>query len=261
MKLTACDRDAGEMCSQDAAHSLCRPRLSVIIPAFNESARILPTLERTTDYLRQQSWRWEIIVVDDGSSDGTGEVVTEWARGMENARLISRPHFGKGWAVRAGMLEAAGEYCFMCDADLAMPIEWLGRFVERMDAGEDIVIGSREAPGARRFDEPWYRHFMGRAFNRAVRLIAVRGLDDTQCGFKCFRANAAAELFRLQRSKGMGFDVEILYLARKRGYEIEVLPIDWYHDITSKVRPVVDTLDMLKDAVLIRLRDISGMYR
>ena len=236
------------------------PLLSVIIPAFNEAGRIIPTLDKIAAYLEQQVFSWEVLVVDDGSVDGTSNLITGWAKDRNNVRLLTREHFGKGWAVKAGMLEAEGRYRFMCDADLAMPIQGVDAFLQRMESGADIVIGSREAEGAKRFDEPGYRHVMGRVFNRVVRLMAVRGIEDTQCGFKCFRANVASDLFRRQRIRGMGFDAEILYLARKKGYAIEEMPIDWYFQTVSKVRPVADTIDMFKDTVLIRLRDVLGRY-
>ena len=237
------------------------PLLSVVIPAFNESARIIGTLDELAGYLGGQEYTSEVLVVDDGSEDDTAELVRSWAEDRSSTFVISIPHAGKGWAVRAGMLAARGSYRFMCDADLAMPVHWIDAFVERMDAGLDVVIGSREAAGARRFDEPAYRHVMGRVFNRVVRLLAVRGFQDTQCGFKCFRSDVAEELFRLQRTRGMGFDVEILFLAIKKGFRIEEMPIDWYHQDVSKVRPGVDTIDMLKDTIVIRLRDITGRYR
>ena len=236
------------------------PLLSVVIPAFNESDRIVPTLDKIAVYLERQTFSWEVLVVDDGSVDNTSDLVTRWAGDRENVRLLAREHFGKGWAVRAGMLEAKGRFRFMCDADLAMPIEWVDAFLQRMEAGVGIVIGSREAEGARRYDEPGYRHIMGRVFNRVVRLMAVKGIEDTQCGFKCFREDAASDLFRRQRIRGMGFDAEILYLAQKKGYTIEEMPVDWYFQTVSKVRPVADTIDMFKDTVLIRLRDIFGRY-
>ena len=236
------------------------PLLSVVIPAFNESARIVATLDALAQYLGGQEYKSEVLVVDDGSVDGTADLVLQWAADRSDTFVISIPHAGKGWAVRAGMLAARGSYRFMCDADLAMPVHWIGAFVERMEAGLDVVIGSREAVGARRFDEPAYRHMMGRVFNRVVRVMAVRGFQDTQCGFKCFRAEAAEQLFRLQRTKGMGFDVEILFLAVKRGINIEEMPIDWYHQDISKVRPGADTIDMLKDTIVIRLRDLARKY-
>ena len=237
-----------------------QPLLSVVIPAFNESARIVATLDELAGYLEAQEYDSEVIVVDDGSMDDTADLVRRWASDRSDTFLVRIPHAGKGWAVRAGMLVARGDYRFMCDADLAMPVHWIGAFLERMDAGLDIVIGSREAAGARRFDEPAYRHLMGRVFNRVVRLLTVSGFQDTQCGFKCFRAEAADELFRLQRTKGMGFDVEILFLAVKKGFSIEEMPIDWYHQAISKVRPGADTIDMLKDTIVIRLRDITRRY-
>lgn len=236
------------------------PLLSVVIPAFNESARIIGTLDELAEYLGGQEYTSEVLVVDDGSEDDTAKLVRSWAEDRSSTFVISIPHAGKGWAVRAGMLAARGSYRFMCDADLAMPVHWIDAFVERMDAGLDVVIGSREAAGARRFDEPAYRHVMGRVFNRVVRLLAVRGFQDTQCGFKCFRSDVAEELFRLQRTRGMGFDVEILFLAIKKGFRIEEMPIDWYHQDVSKVRPGVDTIDMLKDTIVIRLRDLTRKY-
>jgi len=236
------------------------PLLSVVIPAFNESARIIGTLDELARYLDEQTYTTEILVVDDGSVDGTADMVREWATDRPDTFVIGIPHAGKGWAVRAGMLAARGSYRFMCDADLAMPVHWIGEFLERMEVGLDIVIGSREASGARRFDEPAYRHLMGRVFNRVVRLLAVRGFQDTQCGFKCFRAEVADHLFRLQRTRGMGFDVEILFLAVKRGFTIEEMPIDWYHQEISKVRPGADTIDMLKDTIVVRLRDLARKY-
>ena len=138
-----------------------RPHLSVIIPAFNESERIVSTLNETVAYLSAQTYSWEILVVDDGSADDTAGLVSRAAQDNDGIRLLHREHFGKGWAVRAGMMEARGRYRFMCDADLAMPIEWLDRFMEKMDAGVDVVIGSREIAGARRLNEPPYRHVMG----------------------------------------------------------------------------------------------------
>ncbi len=238
-----------------------RPHLSVIIPAFNEAERIVSSLNSVAAYLGAQTYAWEILIVDDGSADDTASLVSRAAQELNGVRLLRREHFGKGWAVRAGMLEARGIYRFMCDADLAMPIEWLNEFLEKMDAGADIVIGSREIFGARRYDEPLYRHLRGRIFNWVVRAVAIRGFQDTQCGFKCFSEAAADSLFSRQRTRGMGFDVEILYLAAKLGYSVLEMPVEWRHQPGSKVRPGLDSLDMLKDTLLIRLRDIFGKYR
>lgn len=236
------------------------PRLSVVIPAYNEATRILATLDAVTAHLSAQPYSWEVVVVDDGSSDGTPGIVESWARGEPRVRVESIPHAGKGWAVRTGMLAATGQSRFMCDADLAMPIAHLDDFLQRIDDGYDVVIGSREAEGARRFDEPPLRHVMGRVFNWTVKAIAVPAIQDTQCGFKCFRASAAEDLFRLQRTAGFSFDVEILHLALKRGYRVHELPIDWVYQPESKVRPAVDSFQMLRDALLVRWRSARGSY-
>ena len=229
---------------------MTRPFLSVVIPAFNEQDRIIPTLEKVVQYLSAQDYTWEVLVVDDGSSDDTAALVRQWASKNEGVSLKTIPHSGKGWAVRHGMLATTGEYRFMCDADLAMPIEHLGTFMDRMSEGYDIVIGSRQIEGARRFDESVLRHFMGRMFNWSVKFLAVGGFQDTQCGFKCFRGEVADELFQLQRTRGWGFDVEILYLALKRRMRVLEMPIDWYHQKGSKVKPGVDPFIMIRDTRL-----------
>ena len=231
-----------------------QPTLSIVIPAFNEEARIVSTLEKVDHYLGGQPYTWEVLVVDDGSSDATAEMVSRWSREHPGVSLKAVPHRGKGWAVRQGMLSSSGRFRFMCDADLAMPIEGLAQVLERMEEGWDIVIGSRQIAGARRFHEPWVRHLLGRLFNWAVRGLTVRGWQDTQCGFKCFTAEAAQSLFALQRTDGFGFDVEVLYLARKQGMRVVEIPIDWFHQRASKVRPVVDSFLMLRDALLARWR-------
>ena len=236
------------------------PFLSVIIPAFNEVERIVPTLEDVVVYLTSQSYSWEVLVVDDGSSDGTATAVNEWALRHEGVRVETIPHTGKGWAVRHGILATAGQYRFMCDADLAMPIQGLASFLERMSEDYDVVIGSRQVAGARRFNKPMARRVMGRVFNWAVRFLVVGGFHDTQCGFKCFRGEIADELFRLQKTEGFGFDVEILYLASKRDLRVLELPIDWYHQTASTVRPGVNSFLMLRDALLVRWNSLRGEY-
>ncbi len=236
------------------------PHLSVVVPAYNEATRILATLDAVTTHLSAKPFPWELIVVDDGSSDGTANLVESRARVEPRVRVESIPHAGKGWAVRHGMLAATGRLRFMCDADLAMPIAHLDDFIRRIYDGYDVVIGSREAEGARRFDEPALRHVMGRVFNWSVKAIAVPRIQDTQCGFKCFRAAAAEDLFHLQRVEGFGFDVEILHLAFKRGYRVHELPIDWRYQTESKVRPAVDSFQMLRDALLVRWRSARGAY-
>ncbi len=229
----------------------------MVVPAYNERSRIERSLGTLTGYLSGRDLSWEVIVCDDGSDDGTAELVEPVADG-ERVRLVRLPHRGKGAAVRAGMLAARGRLRMMCDADLAMPVEQIADFLSAMGRGRDIVIGSRQIEGARRFDEPAARHLMGRLFNRCVRLIAVRGFEDTQCGFKCFTDRAAMALFPLQRSRGFGFDVEILHLAARAGMDVEEIPIRWHHQRESKVRPLLDPFLMLGDALSARARTAFG---
>lgn len=237
-----------------------RPYVSVIIPAFNEATRIISTLEGVVKHLSDKTYEWEVIVIDDGSTDDTAKLVGDWSQTYPTVRLETADHRGKGWAVRRGMLSATGAYRFMCDADLAMPIQLLDRFLEHMDAGYQIVIGSREAGGARRFNEPTYRHVMGRVFNWVIKLVAVREFQDTQCGFKCFDERTALNLFKLQRNPGWGFDGEILYLATRKGLKILEMPVDWYYQSDSKVRPGIDSFMMLKETLTIRWNHIRGAY-
>lgn len=237
------------------------PFLSIIIPAFNEERRIGPTLERVVDYLSRQPYAAEVLVVSDGSTDGTARLVREAVGKVPALRLLEAPHRGKGHAVKTGMLQARGAFRLMCDADLAMPVEELAKFLPPALVDVDVAVGSREATGARRFDEPWYRHLMGRVFNLVVRLLAVRGISDTQCGFKCFTAEAATLLFAQQRLDGFGFDVEVLFLAQKGRLRIREVPINWYYQRESKVRPGRDTLRMLGEAVQVRWNHLRGRYR
>lgn len=239
---------------------MAHPFLSVIIPAYNEESRILAGLDVLVRYLRAQNYDWELVVVDDGSTDRTVEIASSWASSVDEARVLSIPHKGKGAAIRHGMLDANGQYRMMCDADTAMPVEYLESFIRKMEEGFDIVIGSRQIEGARRFGESPMRHFMGRLFNKAVQTIAIRDFQDTQCGYKCFRGAVAERLFQVQQTNGWGFDVEILYLATKNGLRVLEMPIDWYHRKDSKVRPGVDSLTMLRDIIAVRLRSATGKY-
>lgn len=240
---------------------MAKPFLSVIVPAYNEERRIGPTLEKLAGYLASRPFGWEVLVVDNGSDDGTANVVESLASEVPQVRLESLPTAGKGLAVRHGMLQAVGELRFMCDADMSMPVEHLDDFLDRMAEGYDIVIGSRQTEGARRFGEPVVRHLMGRVFNRVVRLVAVGGFEDTQCGFKMFRGEVADEVFPRQRATGFGFDVEVLFIAKRRGASILEMPIDWHHEPSSKISPVADSVRMVMDAVLTRWRGLTGGYR
>jgi dolichyl-phosphate beta-glucosyltransferase len=158
------------------------------------------------------------------------------------------------------MQEGHGQYLFICDADLAMPIEQISRFLPPTREGYDVAIASREVPGAVRYNEPWYRHLMGRVFNLVVRLLAVPRIQDTQCGFKCFSRQAAADIFAVQRIDGWAFDVEVLYIARQRNYHIVEVPIDWYYGAGSRVSPLRDSLSMLREVFRIRRNGRTGLY-
>jgi dolichyl-phosphate beta-glucosyltransferase len=236
------------------------PYLSIVIPAYNEEHRLEPTLRRLHAYLATQDYSWEVLVVSNGSTDGTSGVVRRLAAEVPNLQSIDIPERGKGIASRAGVLQSRGDVVFLCDADLSMPPQSLAAFLHEIER-VDIVAGSREASGSQRFQEPWHRHFMGRVFNRLVQTIAVKGIEDTQCGFKAIRRAAAHDLFSEQRLNGFAFDVELLYLAQKYGYRVAELGIDWHFNDDSRVRPGIDTLGMIKELIMIRIRDAFGLYR
>jgi hypothetical protein len=167
---------------------------------------------------------------------------------------------GKGRAVRTGMLEGRGRVVVFCDADFSMPVEELCRLYEAVESGADVAIGSREVPGARRIGEPWRRHLMGRVFNVLVRVLAVPGLEDTQCGFKAFRQVVAHDLFERQLITGWAFDVEVLFLATHRGYRVREVPITWVYDASSRVSPLRDTIAMLRELLNVRMNAWRGRY-
>ena len=236
------------------------PFLSVIIPAFNEAGRLPATLERLDDFLSKQPFSYEILVVENGSSDDTFEIACQMKERIRNLKVMHEDIRGKGWAVRQGMLAAGGKYRFICDADLSMPIEEVLRFLPPQLQDVPIAIGSREAPGAVRYDEPQYRHLVGRLFNFLVRILILEGLNDTQCGFKCFRADAAESIFPLVTIKGWTFDVEALFIGRKQGYKIVEIPIPWYYKAQSRVRVMRDSIQMGFDLLKVRLNDLKGKY-
>ena len=236
------------------------PVLSVVVPAFNEAARILRTINDIQQEMTQIGVVAELIVVDDGSVDETAAIVARVAQSDVRVRLVRAAHAGKGATVRRGMLEANGRWRFLADADLSMPISELKRFLDAAapDRG-DIIVGSREANGARRVGEPWSRHVIGRVFNWAVRMLVLRGIDDTQCGFKLFSARAAQLLFPLQQLDGFGFDVEILFLARRAGLVIREIPITWVYGRGSKVN-VTSGARAFLDLLAIRWYQLRGAY-
>ena len=239
---------------------MTQPFLSIIIPAHNEARRLPPSLEKIDAFLDTQPFAAEVLVVENGSIDDTLGIAESYAEKMPRLRVLHEDLRGKGLAVRRGMLAASGEYRFLCDADLSMPIEQITRFLPPELDGFDIAIGSREVAGSVRYDEPWYRHQIGRVFNTMVRWVLLPGLQDTQCGFKCFRGDVAEKIFPLQILTGMSFDAEVLYIARKFGYTIREIPIDWYFDPDSRVRLVGDSMRMGLDLISIRLKAARGDY-
>jgi dolichyl-phosphate beta-glucosyltransferase len=236
------------------------PPLSLVIPAYNEQARLPYTLFEIEAYIRREQLDCEVIVVDNGSQDATSVVVQQASATFPRLRLLRTDARGKGRAVRSGVLAAQGRVVLFADADLSWPVEELARFLTLVGESTPIVIGSREGLGAHRIGEPGYRHVMGRVFNRVVQALAVPGIEDSQCGFKAFRADAARAIFSRQRIDGFGFDVEVLYLARRLGFAIEVVPLRWEHKVNSRVAPIGDTLGMLSDVLRVRLNHWRGLY-
>jgi dolichyl-phosphate beta-glucosyltransferase len=236
-----------------------RPELSVIIPAYNEEHRLPKSLDAITTWMQTVPFAVEVLIVENGSQDHTTEIAESYACRFSNIRVIHSSK-GKGAAVRKGAMHSEGSYLFICDADLSMPIGEVEKFLPPYMMGYDVIIASREAPGARRYNEPRYRHLMGRVFNFIVRLLVVPGFQDTQCGFKVFKKEAAIELFPLQTIEDWTFDVEILYLALQRGYRVEEVPINWYYNPDSRVRPLQDTWHMLWNIFRIRWNALQGIY-
>jgi dolichyl-phosphate beta-glucosyltransferase len=278
--------------------------VSIVVPAYNEAARLPSTLEKILTYLATQEYASEVIVVDDGSLDETASIAERIAAAQANQnpasltyatsagqsqvtstnqdsvprvgqkrgnlRVIRNPHCGKAYAVRTGILAARSDWAFLCDADLSMPIGELAKFLAA--AGDDVpvVIGSREALGAQQIGTPYYRHLMGRVFNWLVRMLILGDFQDTQCGFKLFRRDVAQTLFQKMRLYSTpnvvvgpmvtGFDVEILYLARKAGHAVKEIGVEWHYASGSQVRPVADSMRMFRDIVRVRLNDLRGHY-
>ncbi|MBI5351842.1 MAG: glycosyltransferase family 2 protein [Chloroflexi bacterium] len=239
---------------------MASPFLSIIVPAHNEENRLPRTLGQIFTFLEDQSYTAEVIIVENGSSDRTLELAQEFAVRYPNLIVIHEEQRGKGNAVRRGVLEAHGEYRFICDADLSMPIEELQKFIPPALDDFDIAIASREAPGAIRYNEPTYRHWGGRAINLAIRTLILPGLNDTQCGFKCFRADVTERLFRQQTLMGWSFDIELLYLARRKRLRVREIPIHWYFEAESKVNAVRDALRMIGDIFRIHINAARGKY-
>jgi glycosyltransferase involved in cell wall biosynthesis len=237
-----------------------RPFLSIIIPAYNEEIRLPETLHKVGRFLQDQSYPAELLVVDNNSTDGTAAIIQSFADQSNAIRGLFEKTPGKGAAVRCGMQEAQGEFLFMADADLSMPIAEVNQFLPPQLDGFQIAIASREAPGSVRYNEPQIRHLGGRFMNWLIQLLILPGLNDTQCGFKCFTREAARDLFDKQTLNGWAFDIELLFIARQRGYTIKEVAIPWIYDHESKVHAVRDAIQILLDIQTIRKNYAQGRY-
>ncbi len=255
--------------------------LTVVIPAYNEERRLPESLAKVLTWLDEQAYRSEVLVIDDGSDDSTIQTLQRTIEERQTRQneeaghcrlsVVANPHRGKAFTVRTGMLQGQGRYILFSDADFSTPIEDVSKLLPWLEQNYDVAIGSREGKGAQRYDEPFYRHLMGRVFNLLVKLVTFSPFEDTQCGFKAFRREVAHDLFSrvqlygensgpVQGAMVTGFDVEILFLARKRGYKVREVPVYWYHFNGSKVNPFKDSLRMIGDILKVRLNDWRGLY-
>ena len=248
-----------------------KPFLSVVIPSYDEMANLQKgALDKVNHFLSQKQFSFEVIVVDDGSTDGSAQFVKKFCSDNSNFRLIDNPHLGKAGAVTTGVINSKGEYILFTDMDQATPIEEIDNLLPYFDKGYDIVIGSRKD---QRKGSPWTRKVMARGMVMLrTALVGIRGISDTQCGFKMFKNAAAQVLFRklniihnnFQKVKGSsvsaGFDVEILYIAQKLGYKIKEVPVEWLYVETRRVNPVKDSIAGVIDLLRIKMKDLRGEY-
>ncbi|MBI5049031.1 MAG: glycosyltransferase family 2 protein [Deltaproteobacteria bacterium] len=238
------------------------PYLSIVIPAYNEEALIEKTLKEVVKYLEEKSFFYEVIVVCDGCKDNTAGLAKEAAKANSKIRVLDRKaNMGKGFSVREGCLEARGDYIVFTDADLSTPIQEVEKLLKYLQQGYDIAIGSRALKESDiRIHQPWYRETMGKTFNLFVQAITIKGVKDTQCGFKGFKKEVVQNVFSRQTINGFGFDVEVLYIAGKFGYKIKEVPIRWLNRKESKVNPLTHSLQMMTDLIRIRILDWKGAY-
>ncbi|MBI5327115.1 MAG: glycosyltransferase family 2 protein [Deltaproteobacteria bacterium] len=239
------------------------PYLSIVIPAYNEETVIENTLKEVVKYLEEKSFFYEVVVVCDGCKDKTAMLAVEIAKKNNKVRVIDRKaNMGKGFSVREGCLEARGDYVIFTDADLSTPIQEIEKLLKCLQEDYDIAIGSRALKESDiQIHQPWYRETMGKTFNLFVQTIAMKGIKDTQCGFKGFKKEVIRKVFPRQTINGFGFDVEVLYIAGKFGYKIKEVPIHWLNRKESKVNPLTHSLQMMTDLIRIRILDWKGAYK
>jgi glycosyltransferase involved in cell wall biosynthesis len=255
-------RGAEDERTEDSGEVMASPQLSIVIPAYNEGARIERTLDRVMSCVEQQGWDAEVLVVDDGSVDATAAIIARWMEAHPRLHLVKNEgNRGKGYSVRNGLLQAAGDVVMFTDADLSAPMEEAERLLAAIADGADVAIGSRWMDKTRQtIHQPLYRRFFGRCFNWVTRTVMGLPFKDTQCGFKAFRRPAAQVIFRLQRIERWGFDPEILFIARKLGYQIREVPVTWGHDERSRMSYLKDGMKMLEEMAVIRANSIAGRY-
>lgn len=247
-----------------------KPYLSIILPSYNESKNIARgVLEEVYQFLKDYERSWELILSDDGSTDDTIEELKKFSQRDNRIKLVTNQHKGKGPTVKAGMLQAEGNWRLFTDFDQSTPLREVRKLL-KYAGNYDVIFGSREIDGAKREKEPFYRHIMGRGFNLVVQLLAVPGTQDSQCGFKLFSAQATVKLFdslyiysgkngRLDAFTG-AFDVELLYLARKYDFKLKEVPILWKHYQTNRVSPIRDSILMFADILRIKMADLTNKY-
>ena len=238
------------------------PKYSIVIPAYNESARIPATLESVIAAIRANQWQAEVIVVNDGSTDSTAQLVRDIASWAPEVRLLENPgNHGKGYSVRSGILNAQGDIVMFTDADLSAPMDEASRLFAAIANGADIAIGSRWLESGRQTHrQPLYRQIFGRCFNAVCRMVMQLPFADTQCGFKAFTRSAAQTVFQLQTIERWGFDPEILFIAIKRGFRVVEVPVSWAHDERSRMSYLRDGLQMLKELAIVRWNALTGRY-
>jgi dolichyl-phosphate beta-glucosyltransferase len=235
---------------------------SIVIPAYNEGARLGPTLEKVLAYVRAQGWDAEVIVVNDGSTDNTAEIVNSLAKKEPAVRLVENPgNRGKGYSVRHGMLSARGDIVIFSDADLSSPIEEVPKLLQALKGGADIAIGSRWLRAELQTQrQSLHRQLFGRIFNLLLRTTLGLQFKDTQCGFKAFTRRAAQNILPMQHIERWGFDPEILFLASKLGFRVDEVPVRWGHSGDTRIHPLLDGSRMFQEMLRIRWYDLTGKY-
>lgn len=238
------------------------PNYSIVIPAYNESARLATTLEKVLSYVHRQAWDAEVIVVNDGSRDNTADIVRAFAAKDPCLRLVENPgNHGKGYSVRNGMLHSSGRIVLFSDADLSSPIEEAPKLLQALADGADIAIGSRWLRAETQIQrQPLLRQVLGRVFNLLLRITLGLQFKDTQCGFKAFKRSAVQKIFPLQKIERWGFDPEILFLARKFGFRVQEVPVAWGHSGGTRIHPILDGSRMFMEMLHIRWNDLAGKY-